>query len=145
MHTPTHTKDEDRKKCFVVTSLSLYLGGPPHLRAKNSLWTRHMTETYIQYMTQKWEKHVHCIHVSNNNLIFYYLYILVGLLFISASFCVSLVDFISSCCIFCCTVSVPQLYHQSARAAQCIQPLSNHCFPAATTASGHPVMKKAWQ
>lgn len=73
------------------------------------------------------------------------LLILVGLWFkiqTKVSFCVSLVDFISTCCIFCCTVSVQWSYHHSARAALCIQPLSNHCYPAATTASGHSMIEK---
>lgn len=42
----------------------------------------------------------------------------------------------------CCTVSVRQSYHQSARAALWIQPLSNHCNPAAT--SGRPMIENTW-
>lgn len=80
-----------------------------------------------------------CLH---NNACILVLYLCESVIYISSKvwFCVSLVDFISSCYILCCTVS--QLYHQSARAVQCIQPLSNHCSQEATTASGHSVMKK---
>lgn len=64
---------------------------------------------------------------------------------ISVILCILLYILFPPAVFSCCTVSVRRSYHQSARAALCIQPLSNHRYPAATTASGHPMMEeKTW-
>ncbi len=145
----THRKYRDRNKCSVSYQSWSVFGSPStsHLEQNLSVDKTHGRKMQFICKWKKRDMYFHINAISAQQLHLFWLN--------------NKYDFCACASVMCIEISVnlwiwSRLYfpmyflphcicrshHQSARDALFIQPLSNHCNPAVTTGSGHPVIEE---